>query len=127
MPASVRIISRSPTGGDTPPLAPHPQLHMGFAQCRFQLLVLRFELDLARRAALTARSQTLTTRLPQQALPVMHRLLTDPSPAASLSSALLTPQHTQHHLELLLRGLIRRSRHLSLLARASNPNLSNKR
>ena len=44
-----------------------------------------------------------------------------------IGSPLLTPHHTQRHLELLLRGLVRRSRLLSLLVRASNPNLSNKR
>ena len=84
-----------PDGGEIlRPLPPHPQLHMGLAQRRLQLLVLRFELDLARRPPLAARSQGLSARLEQQPLPVVHRLLADPSPATGLSSAQFPPPNT---------------------------------
>jgi hypothetical protein len=107
-PASARITSRSSKLGRRPPFAPHPKLHMGFAEGAGQLLDLGLQVLLPGAGAVAGAAGERSAAAVQELVPPgSDRGLRDPLTAGRLLDRHLAAQHRQHDTQLLLDRLDR--------------------
>jgi hypothetical protein len=104
---SRRISSKSGKGGREPPLSPRPQFDVSLAQCGGEILHLRLEIGLLLRdrfAGIVTAIETLTTGLGELFQPLRDRGLGELETTSGLHLAHVSPEHTEHHRDLLVSG-----------------------